>query len=218
MAYAIIIGAGKIGYYLARSLINRDFEVLLMEKDASYVRQLQADLGDVVMHGDGCDPLTLKKAGARRAELIVVATGDDADNLVAAQMANCCFGEARLIVRVNNPANEELFDKLGLHERVSGTSAVLNLLGQKLGRTPIVLLGALERSDLEVVEIILDERSPFVDAKLAELNLPRESLVISVLRDGTAIVPSGDTQLQSGDVMLVLVPAALEASLREFVV
>lgn len=218
MPYAIIVGGGKIGYYLARSLINRDFEVLLMEKDAAYARRLQADLGDVVMNGDGCDPLTLKNAGARRADIIMAATGDDADNLVVSQIAQCCFGETRVIARVNNPENEALFDKLGVHERVSGTSAVLNLLGQKLGRTPVVLLGALERSDLEIVEIILDEHSPFVGAKLSELQLPRESLVISVLREGSAIVPSGDTLLHNSDVMIVLVPSALEATLREFVV
>ena len=124
MAYAIIAGGGKIGYYLTRSLINRNYEVLLMEKDAIMAHRLSADLGDVVMQGDGCEPTTLQSAGVERADLVVAATGDDADNLVICQMASNCFGCTRVIARVNNPDNEPLFEKLGIHERVNGTSAI----------------------------------------------------------------------------------------------
>ena len=70
MAYAIIIGGGKIGYYLSRSLINRDYEVCLLEKNPAHFARLASELGDVVMNGDGCDPLTLKNAGIQRADLI----------------------------------------------------------------------------------------------------------------------------------------------------
>jgi len=218
MSYAIITGGGKIGYYLSRSLINNGYEVLLLEKNAAFYRQLSADLGDVVMQGDGCDPLTLRAAGIERAEIVVAATGDDADNLVTCQMAMHCFGQQRVIARVNNPDNERLFDSLGIHERVSGTAAILNLLGQKVGRSPVVLLGALERCNIEAVELILNENSPFVGAKLAELALPHGTLIISVLRDGAAMIPSGDTIFEANDVLVALIPPELEAALREFVV
>src|SRR5450759_3881095 len=101
MAYAIITGGGKIGYFLARSLINNDYEVLLLEKDLATYQRLSSDLGDVVMRGDGCDPLVLKAAGIGRADLLVAATGDDADNLVTCQMAAHCFEGTRIIARVN---------------------------------------------------------------------------------------------------------------------
>lgn len=91
MAYAIIIGGGKIGYYLTRSLINRDYEVLLMERDPILASRLRSDLGDVVMHGDGCEPTTLRQAGAERADLLVAATGDNSSNLVSSQMAARCL-------------------------------------------------------------------------------------------------------------------------------
>lgn len=217
MAYAIIIGGGKIGYYLTRSLINRDYEVLLMEKEPLQVQRLRADLGDVVMQGDGCEPTTLRDAGAERADLVVVATGDDADNLVAAQMVAHCFGTARVIARVNNPDNEPLFEKLGVHERINSTSAILNLIGQKVGRASVVLMGFLERSDIEVIEIIIDENSPLQDARVGELELPEGALFIAVLREGDAMIPHFDTVLARGDVVLALVPAEIEALLREFV-
>ena len=68
------------------------------------------------------------------------------------------------------------------------------------------------------MEIIVEDDSPLCEAKLGELNLPPHSLVISVLREGEAQIPTGDTVFQSGDVLLILVPAALESTLREFLV
>jgi trk system potassium uptake protein TrkA len=217
MSYAIIVGGGKIGYYLARSLINRNFEVLLMEKSSTGYHKLRAELGDVVMQGDGCEPTTLKAAGVERASLVVAATGDDADNLVVCQMARHCFHREMIIARVNNPDNEALFEKLGITERVNGTSSILNLLGRKVDHSSVVLMGALEHSNIEVVELILDDRSPLVGAQLSELQLPKDALVISVLRDGAAMIPNGNTVFELNDVVLILIPTELESTLRESV-
>jgi len=76
-----------------------------------------------------------------------------------------------------------------VRERVSGTSAILNMLSQKVGRAPVVLMGALENSDIEVVEIIVSDKSAFAGARLSEVNLPGEALVISVVRGGRAMIP-----------------------------
>ncbi len=218
MAYAIITGGGKIGYYLTRSLINENYEVLLLEKNRPEYHRLSADLGDVVMHGDGCDPLVLKNAGVERADLIVVATGDDADNLVTCQMVAHCFGKTRIIARVNNPDNEEFFEKIGIKERVSGTRAILDLLGRKVGSSPLHLLGVLEKSNVEAVEIELGTRSPLIGQTLGSITLPKDTLIISVLRDGGAFVPDGTTTFQANDEIIALVPPQLESALRSFAI
>ena len=217
MAYAIIIGGGKIGYYLTRSLIGEDYEVLLLEKDASMYRKLSADLGDVVMFGDGCDPLTLKNAGVERADLVVSATGDDADNLVTCQIVAHCFSKTRIIARVNNPDNEEFFDKIGIRERVSGTRAVLDLLDRKVGASPMHLLGVLEKSNVEAVEVELGSKSSLIGQMLSTITLPKDTLIISVLRDGGAFVPDGNTVFQEKDEIIALVPPQLESALRGFI-
>ena len=218
MAYAIIVGSGQIGYHLARSLINNDYEVLVLERDTSTFRHLAADLGDVMMLGDGCDPLTLKAAGVQRADLVIAATGDDWANLVVCQIAAKTFCRTRTIAVVNNPESEELFEKLGVHERVSVTAAALNLLGQKVRKGPVVLLGALEQSNIEVIELIVDENSPLNGACLGDLSLPKGTLVISVLRQGQALIPTAHTVFGEGDVLVTLIPQELESTLREFIV
>lgn len=215
--YAIIVGGGKIGYFLARSLINRNYEVLLMEKESSTFHRLFADLGDVVMQGDGCEPTTLQMAGVERANLVVAATGDDADNLVICQMAHRCFGRGRVIARINNPENEPIFEKLGIAERVNSTSAILNLIGKKMQRPAVVLLGMLESSDIEVVEIILESNSPLVGANLRDLQLPHDTLIISVLRGGKAMIPNAELVFAVDDVIVALIPSKWESTLREFV-
>lgn len=215
--YAIIVGGGKIGYFLARSLINRNYEVLLMEKDPGSFHRLFADLGDVVMQGDGCEPTTLQMAGVERANLVVAATGDDADNLVICQMAHHCFGRGRVIARINNPENEFIFEKLGIPERVNSTGAILNIIGQKMQRPAVVLMGMLESSDIEVVEIILESNSPLVDATLRDLQLPHETLIISVLREGKAMIPHAELVFKVDDVLVALIPSKWESTLREFV-
>jgi trk system potassium uptake protein TrkA len=210
-------GGGKIGYYLARSLINNDYEVLLMEKDPGAYRRLAADLGDVVMHGDGCDPLILRDAGIERADLLVAATGDDADNLITCQMAAHCFGRTRIIARVNNPDNEALFEKLGVHERVSGTATVLNLIDRKVERSPLHLLGMLEQSNVEAVEIVLSAGSRLVGRTPDQVTLPKETLIVSVLRNCHPMLPDPDSVFEAGDIVIVLVPPQMEAVLRAFV-
>lgn len=215
--YAIIVGGGKIGYFLARSLINRNYEVLLMEKDTMTYQHLSADLGDVVMLGDGCEPTVLQMAGVERADLVVAATGDDSDNLVVCQMAQHCFRRKRVIARINNPENETIFEKLGISERVNSTGAILNLIGQKLKRPSVVLMGMLESSDIEVMEIILESDSPLVGAALRDLQLPKDTLFISVLRKGEANIPHADMVFEVDDVIVALIPTELEPTLREFV-
>lgn len=218
MSYAIIVGGGRIGYHLTRSLINNDYEVLLMEKNPSVFRRLSSDLGDVMMLGDGCDPLTLKAAGINRAELVIAATSDDPANLVISQLAAHTFKRPRIISVVNNPQSEEIFEKLGVKERVSITSAALNLLGQKVGKGSVILLGALERSNIEVLEILVNDDSPFCGARLGDLNLPKGTLIISVCRAGEALIPNSHTVFEVGDVLVTLIPQELEATLREFIV
>lgn len=215
--YAIIVGGGKIGYFLARSLINRNYEVLLMEKDLRTYHLLSADLGDVIMQGDGCEPTVLQMAGVERANLVVAATGDDADNLVICQMAQHCFGRGRVIARINNPENEALFEKLGISERVNSTGAILNLIGKKMQRPAVVLMGMLESSDIEVVEIILEENSPLVGAALRDMQLPHDTLIISVLRGGKAMIPTAELVFEVDDVLVALIPTKWESTLREFV-
>lgn len=130
--YVIVIGGGKVGYYLARDLVDRGEEVTLVEKDSMRAEWLEGQLGSIVMRGDGDEMGFLATTGIERADAVLAVTGDDEDNLVALQLAKKRFKVPHTIARVNNPANVDIFKALGVDEAVSATEVLLGALEPKL--------------------------------------------------------------------------------------
>ena len=112
--YLIVVGGGKVGYYLTKTLVNEGYEVFLIEKNRQKCAVYAERFGSIVMQGDGAEAATLEQAGAARSDVVIAVTGDDEDNLVICQMAKYRFNVGRTIARVNNPKNEELFRRLGI--------------------------------------------------------------------------------------------------------
>jgi len=81
--YIILIGGGKVGFNLAKELVEANHEVLVIEMDPQTAESIQDELGDIVMEGDGCEATVLEKAVTGRADMFLAVTGDDEDNLVA---------------------------------------------------------------------------------------------------------------------------------------
>lgn len=126
--YAIVIGGGRVGYFLSRDLLERGDEVTLVENDAARAEWLESQLGSIVMFGDGDEMAFLSTTGIERADAVLAVTGDDARNLVALQLAKRHFNVPLAIARVNNPANVEIFKALGIDEAISATEILLNAL------------------------------------------------------------------------------------------
>lgn len=130
--YVIVVGGGRVGYYLARDLIERGEEVTLIEKDATRADWLSSQLGSIVMRGDGDEMSFLRTTGMERADVVLAVTGDDEDNLIALQLAKRYFQVKHTIARVNNPANVQVFTSLGVDAAVSATELLLGAMEQKL--------------------------------------------------------------------------------------
>lgn len=213
--YIIIVGGGNVGYYLGKQLVAARHEVLIMEKDRTRCRTISEELGEVVMQGDGCEVAMQTEAGFGRADVVVAVTGSDDDNLVVCQMAKMEHSVPRTISRVNDPRNEKLFHKLGIDATVSSTKIIYNLIEQEVGGGEVIPLAALNRGNIEIVEVEIGTKSPVLERTIGSLVLPDEALIISVIRDGHAILPNGDTRIHLDDSIIALVNADLEPELRE---
>src|ERR1700690_1835032 len=123
--FVIIVGGGKVGYYLTKELLAAGHELVLLEKDGRRAQQIADEVGSIVLQRDGCEGKHLAEAGANRAAIVAAVTGDDEDNLVVCQVAKHHFAVPRTIARVNNPRNEALFKHLGVDEIVSPTRMIL---------------------------------------------------------------------------------------------
>ena len=214
----VVACGGKVGYYLTKSLLAQNYECLLLEKDEQRAQMLGDELGDAVMAGDACDPRVLERAGIGRAAVVIAVTGDDEDNLVICQVAKRRFKAARTIARINNPKNEGIFIKLGIDTTISPTQLVLAAISTDIPDQGVVHLATLRQYGLELVEMTLRPASPAVGRTPADLTLPPGSRLLSVLREGEALLYDRSLAFAAGDLVLATTRAEDEADLRRVVV
>ncbi len=197
--YIIVVGGGKVGYYLAKTLLNDGHEVLIIERDKRKCDMISAELGSVVQRGDGTDSTVMEEAGMSRAELTVAVTGDDEDNLMICQMAKKKFDVKRTIARINNPKNERIFKLLGIDHTVSVTDLILAQIEREIPAHSLVHLLTLRDVGTSFVEAVVPLDSPVVGKSIRQLSVPDDCVIPLIIRDGKGIVPHGDTILSAGD-------------------
>jgi trk system potassium uptake protein len=213
--YIIIVGGGKVGYYLAKQLVEDGHEVLVIEKDAAKCQQIADELGDIAVRGDGCEGTTLDAAGTGRADLFIAVTGDDEDNLVACQVAKNKFDVRRTVARINNPKNEVIFKKLGIDTTVSSTALLLANIEQELPSHPLIPLLTLKGSGLEIVEVKVPPSSTIVGKRLGEVLLPQQCLITLIIdEEGVPRVPTSDTTIRAGDEVVAVTRRESKDALR----
>jgi trk system potassium uptake protein TrkA len=212
--YAIVAGGGKVGFFLARELIDQGHEVLIIENNPERAEFIANELGNVVLRGNADEASTLAEAGAERADVVIAVTGDDPRNLVLLQVAKRRFGARRTVARINDPRNEGLFRMLGIDATVNATQVMLSVLEQEIPQASLVPLLRLRNTDVEVVEAIVDPRSPVTGTALRDVDLPPESNIAVVIRDGSAFFPNGATVLEAGDEVVALTRGIHEPRLR----
>jgi len=216
--YLIVVGGGKVGYYLTKTLVNEGYEVLLVEKNPAKCEIYAERFGAVVMNGDGAEAATLAAAGAARADVVIAVTGDDEDNLVICQMAKQRFHVKRSIARVNNPKNEELFRRLGIDVTVNHTNVILSLIEQQIPDRHFVHLLALRHASLEIVEAGVSPDSQIAGMLVGELRFPPDCALVAIVRGGELIIPNSETEVREGDEVIAVARREREGELRELII
>jgi trk system potassium uptake protein TrkA len=213
--FVVIAGGGKVGYYLAKEMVEQGHEVVVVEQNARRASEIETDLGTIVMQGDAAETRVLKEAGTERADLVVAVTGDDEDNLVICQVAKVRFHAGRTIARINNPKNAEIFVRLGIDDTVSATDVVLSVIEQEIPRHHLTPLLRLRNSDAELVEAVIEDGSAVAGHRLRDIKLPSPTNIAVVLREGNAIFPDPDTPILIGDHVIAFTTSQNETALRE---
>ncbi len=197
--YVVIVGGGKVGYYLAKQLLQEGREILVIEKDRKKDEALVAELGEISLRGDGTETWVMEKAGVARADIVVAVTGDDEDNLMICQMAKAKFNVKRTIARINNPKNERIFKLLGIDITVSTTDLILAQIEREIPTHSLVHLMTLREAGAAIIEARVPDESPAIGKTMQDLNLPDDFVMSLIIRDGKGIVPHGGTAFQRGD-------------------
>src|SRR4051794_11801941 len=208
--YTVVVGAGKVGWNLARELIAKGNELTLVEADRQRYGTVEEELEHAVQFGDGSELWVLERAGIERADMVIAVTGDDEDNILICQVAREKYGVERVIARCNNPRNLQHFELLGVKPAVSATDLILRLIEHEVPRYGLLHLLDLPQERLEIIEIEVGEDSPADGTAVRDLGIPEGSLVISILREGTGFVPLADSVVKAGDEVLLVLDTGLE--------
>jgi len=208
--YVLIVGAGKVGWNLARELVGKDNEVTVIESNRLRYEVVEEELEHSIQYGDGTELWVLERAGIERADLVIAVTGDDEDNILICQMAREKYGVERVVSRCNNPRNLQHFELLGVKPAVSATDLILRLIEHEVPKYGLVHLLDLKEERLEIIEMDVAEGSSADGTRVMDLGLPDGSLVISILRDRGGFVPTGESVMKAGDEVLLVLDIGLE--------
>src|ERR671922_925900 len=213
--YIIIAGAGKVGWNLARELIEDEHEVTVIESDRNRYLTVEEELEHNIHYGDASELWVLERAGIVRADMVIAVTGDDDDNILISQVAKEKYLVEHTIARVNNPRNVDHFELLGIRPVVSATDLILRLIEHEVPHHGLVHLLDLRQEQLEIIELEVVDGAPAAGIEIGSLALPEGCLVASVLRDGSGFVPKADTVIQPGDEVLAVLSPGDEAEVCE---
>lgn len=218
----VIVGAGKVGTYIAADLLANQHHVVVVEQSVERIerRRGNADLDGVEwVRADACEVTEIAKAGLEDADVVAAVTGDDEDNLVISLLAKQEFGVPRVLARVNHPANEWLFNELwGVDVAVSAPHLLSALVEEAVSIGSLVRLLQFAGGRAKLVEVTLIADSPALGRSLANIDFPHGASVVAIVRNGDVVVPRGDTSMLAGDEVLVLVTEDAEPAVSALLV
>ena len=154
--YVLIVGGGKVGSHLAKTLAAEGHQVTIVEVDQDRCAILEDLMEGVrIICGDGDEPYVLDEADARNADALVAATGHDEDNLVVALLGKMEYDSPLTVGRINNPSNAWLFtERFGVDVPVSNTAIMADVL-KSVSLGDIVTMLRLKAENMVIDEIVL---------------------------------------------------------------
>lgn len=208
----ILVGGGKIGWYLAEDLQRAGRSVIVVESSPERAQQLAENVDVLVVEGDGTDIPLLEQLEIRSDDLLVAVTGIDEVNLVSCELARTAFKVERVLARLNNPRNRTTFDALEVPV-VSVTDLLSQVISRQINLSDTIRQRVESTAEIILIEVEIPSGSP--EQQVSEFDLPSGSLLVTVYRDDQVIIPDGGTLLKPGDRIAALVRASDQAEVAK---
>lgn len=206
MKRVVIMGGGKLAYYLIESLQDVDVDITLIEQVEARGEHIVNRFDSVrVLTGDGTTISTLEAANLRDADFYVAATGRDEDNLVGCQIAKKYFNVRTTVARVMNPKNIKMFKQLEVDLVYNSTQMLTDLIEHNIQYEGMQVVFNLRDTPNYIVEVHVSDDSKAIGMQLKDIDYPGTTRVVIITRkDKTSLIPTGYTTIERGDVLLVV--------------
>lgn len=212
---ALIIGGGKIGFNLLKTLNNNGYSTTLIEKDISICNRIVGEIDGDIMCGDGTDLDVLKEADIQDTDVIAAVTGKDEVNFAICQIVKINFNTSEIIARINNPKNRQIFKAIGINKTVCSTEVIANLIESELTDDKLKVIQTLNRGEMLLIETIIDEKTAWCNKLINAINIPSGCIIVSILREKMIIEPNGSTELKKDDKVLIVSNIAMKNELKK---
>lgn len=199
-----VVGGGKVGFYLAKTLVTHGHTPVIIEQRPESCARLANNLDITVICGDGTTLEVLESAELDKCSALVAVTGRDENNLIACQLAKRAFRVKKTVARVNNPRNAPVLKALGVDIAVSSTDNIARLIEREVETAAIQQLMSLNGGTASLSQLIIPAHFKHAGKTLAQLTFPEDCTVVSITRGGEMVIPRGSTQILAGDKVLLL--------------
>ncbi len=210
---ATIVGGGTVGLAVARGLEAHGWTIRIVERDRARCEEIAPLVRGLVLRGDGTDLDLLESERIADDPVLVAVTSNDEKNLLVSLLAKQ-LGVSRILTRVDQEANERIFEKVGIDVVLSARGAAVQSVLETIGHSKADLLAELEHGDVEVIEI--EVPSDLAPTPLRSIKSDIFAIIGAILRAGSVIIPRGEDDVRGGDRLLIFCTQEDEQSVREF--
>ncbi len=206
----IIVGAGEVGYQIAKFLSLESLNVVVIDKNRDKLKRIADEVDIAVVEGEGGNPSTLQKAGADKADILLAVTNRDETNMIACLLAKAMFGIPRKIARIRNPEyfnNEKIlsWDNLDIDPAINPELELAKAIVRLLEVPFASDIEEFEEGLVKVVGFKIPRKSPVIGKSLQKLgsSLERKFLIGLIVRGDITIIPDGSDVIERGDIIYV---------------
>ncbi len=205
----VIVGAGEVGFNVARHLVNENKDVVVIDKDREAIRRVSDNIDVQVVNGSGSSPISLDEAGLKDAEILLAVTNSDEANLVACLVADILSPSTKKLARIRNADFDQYHDNFRkyaphIDTLINPEIEVVKTIDRMMNMPGVVDVGEFADGRIKFIAILLDKDARLAGTRLSELSSISEKqrpLIVAVIREEKLIIPSGDDTLLAGDLI-----------------
>lgn len=214
----IIVGGGRIGKYLAKTLLEEECDVTIVDKKIEVCQEIERELGCDCVQGDATKTVVLDEADVREADSFVSLTSSDETNLLVCMIAKQ-MGAKNVGARLGALYYDEaILKKFGLDTVIYPEAAAAGYIAELITKPELLDLAFISRGEAEIIEVQVKPHSPISGKRVKDIEYPHDSAIIALFEKGKIIIPEPSTTIRAGDRLLILAKTDVIHEIRQKIV